>query len=89
MKKLGTVPIPEIRYQREGNRAQHAREMINGLVPGKADLYEFTDKKEAQDLRSMISTMAILKFGEAGRISTRVIENTMYIWLRDIERKED
>jgi hypothetical protein len=68
MKKLGTVPIPEIRYQREGNRAQAARKV---------------------NIRSMISTMAILRWGEAGHIGTSVVENTLYLWLKDTERKEE
>jgi hypothetical protein len=89
MKKLGTIPIPELRYQKKGNRAQMARKMLEELVPGKADLYEFVDKKEAQDLRGMLSSMAILKFGEAGHISTSIVDNTMYLWLREPERKED
>lgn len=89
MKKLGTVPIPENRYQKEGNRAQKARQMLDELTPGKADLYEFADKKEAQNFRSMISSMAILRWGEAGHIRTSVVENTLYIWLRDLDRKED
>ena len=89
MKKLGTVPIPEIRYQREGNRAQAARKALEELTPGKADLYEFADKKEAMNIRSMISSMAILRWGEAGHIGTSVVENTMYLWLKDSERKEE
>lgn len=83
MKKLGTVPIPENRYQKEGNRAQTARKMLDELTPGKADLYEFETKRDAQVIRSMIASMAILKFGEAGRIGTSIVENTMYLWLKE------
>ncbi|HAL16860.1 MAG TPA: hypothetical protein DCP32_08940 [Anaerolineaceae bacterium] len=56
--------------------------MLDELTPGKADLYEFADKNEAKNLRSMISSMAILKFGEAGHIGTSIVENTMYLWLK-------
>ena len=48
MKKLGTVPIPEARYQKGENRAQIARRMLDELTPGNADLYEFADKNEAK-----------------------------------------
>jgi hypothetical protein len=88
MKKLGTVPIPENRYQKDGNRAQMARKMISELVPGKADLYEFETKHDALNIRSMLCSMAILKFGEGGHIGTSIVENTMYIWLKEPEGKE-
>lgn len=86
MKKLGTVPIPENKYRQDENRAQKARQVLDDLIPGKADLYEFNDKKEAQTFRSMLSSMAILKFGGSGKISTSIVENTMYIWLREQEK---
>lgn len=89
MKKLGTVPIPENRYRHDANRAQKARQMINDLKPGSADLYEFADKKEAHDYRSMLYSMAILKFGEAGHLAISQAENTLYLWLVDPNRKED
>lgn len=85
MQKLGTVPIPYNRYQKQENRAQMARKMLAELTPGKADLYEFADHKEAQNIRSMITSMAILKWGEAGHIATSIQDNTMYLWLREGE----
>lgn len=96
MKKLGTVPIPNLRYQRDGNRAQMARQMLTELTPDKADLYEFSDKEEAKNFRSMLATMAVLK---GIKVHMKVLENTLYLWLAvpelplsssqtDSERKE-
>ena len=90
MQKLGTVPIPDNRYQRNReNRAHQARKLLSELTPGKADLYEFEDKKDAQNMRSMITSMAILKWGEGGHVATSNVENMLYVWLRNTGGKEE
>lgn len=81
---VGMIPIealPTTRYERGENRATFCREVLNSLQPGKANLYEFVNKKTAEDYRSMLYSMAILKFGEAGRVKTKIVEHLMYVWL--------
>jgi hypothetical protein len=77
---LGETDIPTHRTSPE-NKAQACRAIINQLHPGKATIVEFDSKKEAEDHRSMLYTMAILKFGEAGQIATKLIANVLYVWL--------
>ena len=91
MQKLGTVPIPNNKYQRNNkeNRAHLARKILSELTPGKADLFEFDDKKDAQNMRSMISTMAILTWGEGGHVATSNVENMLYVWLQNTGGKEE
>jgi hypothetical protein len=81
---MGVVPVedmPVTRYERGENRATFCREMLNSLQPGKAHVYEFADHKMARDYRSMLHSMAILKYGEGGHVGTKTIENIMYVWL--------
>lgn len=81
-KKVGSFAIPES-YEREPkNKAEAARQMIADLAPGHVDIYEFADKKEAQNMRSMIGTMGMILLGNR-RVGTKVIENTLHLWLRD------
>lgn len=86
-KFLGKTEIPND-YRKRENKAQMCRELLEGLTNGQADLYEFGSKKEAEDYRSMLYSMAILKYGSAGRIATRLIENLLYVWLSDGESNE-
>ena len=89
MKILGEVDIPYYQGTKE-SLAKDARKVLNMLHPGKAIALEFGCKKEAQDMRSMLYTMAILKFAEAGHIKTKVLETLMYVWLvePDNDKKE-
>lgn len=87
MNKLGSIPIPETNYRKDGNKAQMARAILNDLRIGMADVYEFATENEAKNMRSMIASMAILKFGAGGFISTSLKENILTIWLK--ERKSE
>ncbi|NMC55000.1 MAG: hypothetical protein GYA48_15340 [Chloroflexi bacterium] len=79
---LGEVDLSEINYRQGGpSRAQQCRNMLEILKPQKATIFEMRDKKEAEDYRSMLYTMAILKFSESGRIATRIVDNLLYVWL--------
>ncbi len=90
MKILGEVEIPHHRFSKE-NTANQAREIIAKLRTDKALLVEFGSKTEANTMRSMMYTMAILKFGEAGHLATSNQDNLLYAWLLSLpdERSTD
>lgn len=80
---LGTIEIPTSYNQQISNTAQQARAILDKAETtegGKAAVFEFKDKREAQLHRSMLYTMAILRYGEAGRIGTRLLDNLLYVW---------
>lgn len=81
-KFLGKTAIPTS-YQQRDNRAQFCRKMLEKLTADQADLYEFATKKEAEDYRSMLYSMAILKYSVAGKIATRIMDNMLYVWLAE------
>lgn len=84
-KVLGVCDIPAS-YRKDGqNKARLVRatleKLVNEVPTGKALVLEFDNKKEAHDMRSMFYTMSIIRFGEAGHISSRIVENLFYVWL--------
>ena len=81
IKKVGSFAIPESYEKEPKNKAETARQMISDLTPGHVDIYELTDKLAAQNMRSMIGTMAQVMLGNK-RVGTKVHENTLHIWLR-------
>ena len=85
MKILGEVDIPHLERGPE-NMAKESRTVLTKLNPGKALALEFGTEKEAKDMRSMLYTMAILKYAEAGHIKTKIIQNLMYVWLTELEK---
>lgn len=80
---LGEVAIPHDYDQTKINKARFSRSLLNSLREGKALLVEFETHREAENYRAMLYSMAILKYGEAGRIATRIVENLLYVWLVD------
>lgn len=78
---LGHADIPRNYNQTEINKANKSREILDQLPDdNKALVIEFGSHKEARDYRSMLYTMAIFRFGKAGQIGTRTVDNVMYVW---------
>lgn len=84
MKKLGSVPIPTEYSKTAENKAKTARRMLNELQTGLADVYELDNAKDAANMRAMVANMAAIRFGP-NRVGTKVIENTLYVWLKEPE----
>ena len=78
---LGKVPVTKNYNRPKGKKASKCIEILDGLTEGYATLIDFDDKKEAQDYRSMLYTMSILKFGKAGCIGTRLDDTVLHVWL--------
>ena len=77
---LGNAEIPKDYSKTQTNKANKCREILAMIPAGKALIIEFDSKKDANDYRSMLYTMSILKYGESGHIGTRINDNVMYIW---------
>ena len=54
------------------------------LQTGLADVYELDNAKDAANMRAMVANMAAIRFGP-NRVGTKVIENTLYVWLKEPE----
>jgi hypothetical protein len=85
MNKIGTVDIPKHSQHNYNSTSHKVREALSELTPGKADVYEFETVHQARRAQVLISNVAKMQFGKTGQVSTSVVENTIFVWLREPE----